>query len=114
MITALLTRWAGGHLDVVDLSVYGDGVREEGFFRAGDSQYTADAEELAAAILARMAGRDEKLQIAWEGAFTGTIGDTLTAPDSAGTPASWRVVAINYTHDREGNVLRVPLVELVT
>ena len=113
-ITALLVRWAGGHIEVEDPNAYSPGVREEGCLRAGDSQYAADARELAEAILIRMADRDERITAAVEGAFSPQIGDTLTAPDSTGTASTWRVVGVTYGHDEEGNVIRTPRLVLVT
>lgn len=113
-VSALLVRWAGGHIEVEDPNAYSPGVREEGFLRAGDSQYPEDARELAEAVLVNMADRDEKLAVTVEGALTAIVGDTLTAPDSTGSAATWRVVGITYSRDREGNVVRTPLLELVT
>ncbi len=113
-VTALLVRWAGGHIEVEDPNAYSPGVREEGFLRAGDSQYAADARELAEAILLNMADRDERITAAVEGTFTAEVGDTLTAPDSTGAAMTWRVIGITYDEDREGYVTRVPLLELVT
>jgi hypothetical protein len=113
-ITALLVRWSGGHIEVEDPNAYSPGVREEGFLRAGDSQYAADARELAEAILVHMADREERITAAVEGAFTAVVGDTLTAPDSTGSSQTWRVVGISYSTDEEGNVIRTPRLELVT
>ncbi len=112
--TALLVRWSGGHIEVEDPNAYSPGVREEGFLRAGDSQYAIDAQHLADAILANMAGRDEQITTAVEGAFPAVEGDTLTAPDSTGAAQTWRVVGTTFSHDREGNVIRTPMLELVT
>lgn len=109
--TALLVRWSGGFIEVTQP---GATVREEGFFSAGTAVFAADAIELAEAVLDRVAQRDEKITVTVEGAFPAAIGQTLTAPDSTGAMVTWRVVGIAYTHDREGNVIRSPQLELVT
>lgn len=108
--TALLVRWAQGYLE---LAAVGAAVREEGFLKAGSSQSSEDATELAQALLDRVAEREETITVAVEGAFAAVIGDTLTAPDLDGNAATWRVVGINYTADEEGHVTRVPILELV-
>lgn len=112
--TALLVRWASGYIEVEDPNAYSPGVREEGFLKVGDSQYPEEARELAEAILARMAGRDEQITTSVEGALAAEVGDTLTAPDSAGAAQTWRVIGIAYSHDTEGYVVRTPILELVT
>lgn len=108
--TALLVRWAQGHLEIAQP---GATVREEGFLKAGSSQSAEDATELATALLDRVAEREESITVAVEGAFTGAIGATLTAPDLDGNAATWRIIGINYTQDDDGNVTRVPVLELV-
>lgn len=113
MINALLVRWAGGWFDVEDPSAYSGPEREEGFFKAGDSQYLEDATELAEAVLAHTAARNEEIDVTVEGPLTAVVGDTLTAPDSTGAAATWRVVAVTYSHDKEGNVVRSPELEIV-
>jgi hypothetical protein len=111
VITALLVRWSGGHLEV-DAGDY-EGVREEAFFKAGDSQYPEDAVELATAVLEGLGGENESIDVTFEGAFVAAVGDTLIAPDVNGSARTWRVVGIDYSHDREGNVTRKPTLEII-
>lgn len=109
--TALLVRWLHGHTEVEQA---GATVREEGFLRAGDSEYLEDATEMGQAVLDELSEVPEKIRITVEGGFAVTVGQTVSAVDSTGTSRTWRVVGITFSHDPEGNVVRSPVLELVS
>lgn len=116
MITnALLIRWSGGWAERVNAaSVTTHGRREavlglgavqsiDEVYRIADEQleiYASPREQISADI-EPMSDTDTP--------YLGfTVGDTITVPDSTGTPSAERVIAITVSEDEDGHVTYAP------
>lgn len=118
-MSVTLTRWAGGWLETEDAGLVAAHGRLEGYVAQGAADSTAEATRVAEGLIDRMGRPAEKLTVAvrpagGDEAYADYItGDTLTAPDSNGNPATWRVKGFTVSEDANGKVFPVPELVLV-
>lgn len=113
MANALLVRWADGYMEVTDAASITAVGRHEEFLSLGNAKSTEEATRAAEAALANIvsperitaqvepAGGDEPYAD-WG------VGDTVTVPDSTGSPVTRRVTSITVGEDEEGEPIYVP------
>lgn len=109
--TRLLVRYAGGYTRVTDApaaSVWG---HKEGFLQLGAVSDLAEAQRVAAAVLAFQNAPRVATTLGVEPVGDGdepyanfAVGDTINAPEADGSTSTQRVVSLTVSEDDQGDV----------
>jgi hypothetical protein len=115
LANVLLIRWVGGWTEVVDSASVTARGRIEATLSLGAVQSLEEAHRIGVEQLAIYATERTQVTAGIEPAGTAdtpyrayTVGDTVTAPNAAGSGVAQRVVAITVAEDEDGYVTYAP------